>query len=180
MPKVPLPQPRPDYFEDRFAIKPYPQFRTGTDEAARETLQGMMKGSGPDLEKFIQQLLLREALAEPFNPNFKEPAIMAEPKGPDEITPVPLLVFPEPNGDRAYGRFEPKGDFEYDYVQPSGYHRIGFPEAINPRTFMSRLNESMNPTFEKDWTRRIKGSEDMMPQVDEADDMVKNEINKGD
>jgi hypothetical protein len=48
---------------------------------------------------------------------------------------------------------------------------------------MSRFAEAMdtNPDFNRRWDKRVKGAEDMMPQVDEAEAMVKDEIdNKGD
>jgi hypothetical protein len=162
MPKVPLPTPRPDYFVD--------------------TLQRMKQGESTDLTHFIQQLMIQEALNLPFSWNFKEPVIR-EITEPTDPKPVPLLSVTNEPASNPLRDFESRGDFEYDYAPDHGYHRIGIPEAMNPRTFMSRFAEAMdtNPDFNRRWDKRVKGAEDMMPQVDEAEAMVKDEIdNKGD
>jgi hypothetical protein len=166
MANIPLPVPRPDYFDDRFAIPVQPQWRSGTMEAAQENLRTA-------LEQYARQMQIKKVLNEPFYPNYN-PENMPLSVVEEEVDPVEMPDIKDP-WPAAYDHFRPMLPRE-----PNKLDEIGFWNAINPLTFMKRYNEAVGvqPSFESRWDQRIKGNDDQIPQVDEADEMVKNELDK--
>jgi hypothetical protein len=126
-------------------------------EAARDTLmQMLLPQPQADLGQFLRTLLSREALQQPFAKSYEpEPMPLAE---PPNVEPATMPEVPNPMDRKMPGE-----DDAVPFNLPElVYNRIGFPEAVNPRTFVSRLSQAYPPSE--------------LPKIDPAQEIVDREI----
>jgi hypothetical protein len=139
-----------------------PQLATGNMEAARDTLTRNLQPAQGDLTKLVQSLMLKEALSRPFPETYTPEWMPLQPEPVDMIgpTPVPLLEMPPPE-------LLPIEEGMHPSHSLLDYSRIGFPEAVNPRTFASRLSQNYEPN-----PAALQQFEGKLPPIDPAQDMV--------